>query len=333
MSWKDPALFNYFLKTLSWQQRAACVRRAGWKKGVPVPAVLIISVTNQCNLHCVGCYARALHRPAGKEMSLTRLHQVIKEARDLGVSIIFLAGGEPLIRPGLLAVAKNFPDVIFPLFTNGTLIDDIRIKELKRARNVFPILSLEGNREETDDRRGAGVYETLRRTIRRLQDRGIFWGISFTVTRLNFSMVINEQYIRGFNAEGCKTFFFVEYVPVRADTEGLVLTEDQKATMIRSVSGFRDRLSGLFIMFPGDEEEFDGCLSSGRGFVHVNAQGRLEPCPFAPYSDVSLEDMPLRDALRSDLLKKIREHHRELRETVGGCALWARHDWVRGRIG
>jgi hypothetical protein len=37
--------------------------------------------------------------------------------------------------------------------------------------------------------------------------------------------------------------------------------------------------------------------------------------------------------LRSDLLKNIREHHRELRETVGGCALWARHDWARGRIG
>jgi MoaA/NifB/PqqE/SkfB family radical SAM enzyme len=204
---------------------------------------------------------------------------------------------------------------------------------LEHLPNVIPILSLEGYREETDDRRGTGVYETLRRTIRKLRGRRVFWGLSFTVTSLNFSMIVNEKHIRGLIAEGGKSFFFVEYVPVSKGTEGLVLTEEQKAMMIRSVNGFRSRLAGLFVMFPGDEDEFGGCLSSGRGFVHVNAQGRLEPCPFAPYSDVSLEDMPLREALKSDLLKKIRENHSELRETISGCALWAKRDWVRGLAG
>ncbi len=65
---------------------------------------------------------------------------------------------------------------------------------------------------------------------------------------------------------------------------------------------FQEKKSGVFVVFPGDEEQFGGCLAAGRGFVHVGPDGSLEPCPFAPYSDVSLKTTPLREALGSKLL-------------------------------
>jgi MoaA/NifB/PqqE/SkfB family radical SAM enzyme len=326
---KNPAQAFFFLKAVRTQRRAARVRRYWSDKGVQVPAVMIISVTNRCNLQCVGCYARALHRNPASEMGEPELRKIIRDARALGVAIIFLAGGEPLIRSDVLKITGDFPDIIFPLFTNGVLLDDERFRILKRQKNVIPVLSLEGYQDETDDRRGNGVYERLRITIRKIKRLGIFWGISFTVTSLNFSLVVNEGYIKNLLVEGCRAFFFVEYVPVRDDTEGLVLTEEQKAQMVRLVNGFRSQIAGLFVMFPGDEEEYGGCLSAGRGFVHVNADGGLEPCPFAPYSDVSLKELTLKEALQSEFLKKIRDHHNELKETAGGCALWAKRDWVR----
>ena len=53
------------------------------------------------------------------------------------------------------------------------------------------------------------------------------------------------------------------------------------------------------------------------------------PCPFAAYSDMNLQDVSLKMALQSKFLAQIREHHDELMETRGGCALWEKQEWVK----
>ena len=83
----------------------------------------------------------------------------------------------------------------------------------------------------------------------------------------------------------------------------------------------------MFIALPWDEDEIGGCLSAGRGFIHVSAEGNVEPCPFIAYSDTNLKNLPLKDALQSKMLKTIRENHAELKE-IQGCALWEKRDWV-----
>jgi MoaA/NifB/PqqE/SkfB family radical SAM enzyme len=73
-------------------------------------------------------------------------------------------------------------------------------------------------------------------------------------------------------------------------------------------------------------------LSSGRGFVHINPKGNLEPCPFAPFSDTNIKQMPLKDALKSSFLKTLRESPEHLRETEGGCALFTNREWVKSTL-
>ncbi len=58
----------------------------------------------------------------------------------------------------------------------------------------------------------------------------------------------------------------------------------------------------------------------------------MEPCPFSPYADASLRDMPLIEALRSPLLRKIRENDFQLEESNGACALWHNREWVEELI-
>ena len=98
------------------------------------------------------------------------------------------------------------------------------------------------------------------------------------------------------------------------------------------VASFRSRFKAAFIAVPWDEEEQGGCLASGRGFVHINAAGDLEPCPFAPYSDVSLKQMALKEALRSPFLAVMRENHDLFAETSTGCALWNNRERVRALL-
>lgn len=112
-------------------------------------------------------------------------------------------------------------------------------------------------------------------------------------------------------------------------TEPLVLSAGQRAALMQAVARLRERLPGIFIAFPGDEEEMGGCLAAGRGFIHISARGDVEPCPFAPYSDASLLRMTIREALASPLLRAIRENSDGLHDVSGGCALWNHREWVK----
>jgi len=328
ISLNDPGMALFLRRTIKWQAQAARVRAAWEEKGLHVPAFMIASITHRCNLQCSGCYARAHHRPVEEEMNNAELRSVVAEASELGISIVLLAGGEPLARPEILNITRDFPRIIFPLFTNGLLLDSAAIVKLKGQRNVIPVISMEGEETETDARRGKGVYRRLQGVIADLHGERIFFGTSITVTQRNFDLVTDERFIGGLFARGCRLFFFIDYVPVEEGTDDLVLTEAQRAQEAEAILSLRANFPGLFVAFPGGEEEFGGCLAAGRGFVHLSPEGRLEPCPFSPFSDASLKEMSLKEALQSKLLRTIRESSDKLDETKGGCALWERRDWV-----
>ena len=328
----DPSQAYHFFRTIRWQKKASQIRSNWEKQGVHVPPILIFSITNRCNLHCKGCYHWALRPSVQSEMGVDKLRSIITEAKELGVSFVIIAGGEPLVRLEILDIIIDFPEITFLVFTNGLLIDEEVVLKLKKLRNFVPVISLEGYEEDTDGRRGKGVYERLGGIIRKLKDHGIFWSVSLTVTRSNFASVTDEQFISNLISLGCKLFFFVEYTPVTEGTEGWLLTDEQRTSLLILRDSFRSQYRALFIAIPGDEDEIGGCLSAGRGFVHVNAMGDVEPCPFAPYSDVSLRDMSLKDALKSEFLRRIRENHGQLSETEGGCALWVEREWVESLL-
>ena len=329
---RRPSQAYFFFRTVQWQRKAAKTRAAFQRQDVHVPSIIIYSITDRCNLHCKGCYAQALHTSLQTEMSTDKMKETIREARELGVSFMVLAGGEPLVRQEVFDIIRDFKDVIFFVFSNGTLIDEKLADRLKLLPNLVPIISLEGNRAETDMRRGSGVFQSLAGVLRRLQRRHIFFGTSITLTKSNFSTVTESSLIRDLHKSGCRLFFFVEYTPIDAATEAWEVTGEQRKIMAGRVAAFRSQFPALFVNLPDDEKDFGGCLSSGRGFVHINAQGDVEPCPFAPYSDTNLRDATLKDALQSRFLAAVRENSDHLEEGPGGCALWREREWLQSLL-
>jgi MoaA/NifB/PqqE/SkfB family radical SAM enzyme len=329
VSLKHPAQALFFGRTILRQLQAGRRRARLVEEGLRVPPIAIFSITDRCNLRCRGCYAQAIRREGAEELSEEKMRGIVAEADELGVSFFVIAGGEPLTRPAILDIAREFPQIIFLIFTNGLLLDPAMVARLAGQRNTVPVLSLEGNRTQTDERRGRGVHEALERRMRELKAAGIFFAVSLTVTRANFDVVTDGGFIRNAVEQGCKLFFFMEYTPIREGTDEWVITEQQREGMRGLVAGFRRRFPAVFVAVPWDEEQTGGCLASGRGFVHINARGDLEPCPFAPYSDTSLKHLSLRQGLRSPFLAAMRESHASFAETEGGCALWKRRAQVR----
>ena len=310
------------------QQEFAEIRQERIQKGQQAPAVMICSITNRCNLNCTGCYALGQHRENKLEIPAERFSRLFGEASEMGTGVIILAGGEPLLRKDLLEYATQHKDIIFPVFTNGLLMDSDQIRFFKEHKNLIPILSIEGNKNRTDEIRGEGVYASVATTAEVLRRNKQFYGISITLTRDNFEEVTDRDYINQYHKQGCRLFFFTEYVPINENEITKCLSKEQKERLSHIREQLREELPGLYIMMPGDEKNYGGCLAGGRGFVHISASGDVEPCPFAPYSDINIMSTDLEEALESSFLSRIRMNHELLKESEGGCVLWENSEWV-----
>lgn len=327
-SFQKPSLFFFLLKSILKQYKSAKLRNHWKKRGVQVPPFLIISVTDRCNLHCAGCYAQKHKVDGALEMSTETLDSVLSQAEALGISLALIAGGEPLVREDLFFLLPKYKSMIFPLFTNGQLLKEDTVELLEKNRNIVPIFSLEGGSSETDRRRGEKVYQGVREGIREISGLPIFWGVSLTVTRENIKVLLSDSFVEDLVKEGCRLFFYVEYVPVEEGTQDLVLRVSERRELLEEIEKLRKRHKVLMVAFPGEEDLYGGCLSAGRGFAHVNSRGDLEPCPFSPFPAGSLVNLSLMEALQSKFLVTLRDNHFQLTETEGGCALWEKREWV-----
>ena len=297
--------------------------------GLDVPPFLICSISTECNLSCKGCYARAngIADDPGKSsrdtLSPEQWRHIFEEAVGLGVNFALLAGGEPMMRKDILEEVAKVEDMIFPIFTNGTLIGPSYIAFLKEHLNLIPVISIEGTEHGTDTRRGKGVYNRAIISAENLHKENLFYGVSITVTTENFPLVTSDEYIECLRDMGCKMIIYVEYVPTEKGTEYLAFG-DKELEMMEAVQDHqRDRFPDIIIIsFPGDEKNMGGCLAAGRGFFHIGPDGSAEPCPFSPYSDCNVITSGLKGALQSPLFKELRNMNLVGGEHSGGCALW-----------
>lgn len=315
-------------------RQAAKKREIQAADGLHIPPFLIASIAAECNLHCAGCYARvggACSDEARQDgLLLYQWERIIHEASDLGVSFILLAGGEPLMRRDLLELSAKFKDIVFPVFTNGTLIDNSYLHFFDQNRNVIPIVSIEGDQADTDARRGTGIADIILNNTNQLAKKGILYGVSITVTTKNLDKVTAPAFVTELKQRGCGIIVYVDYVPVEPGSEYLALSQSDCDVREGKVRDLKKRFkSMILISFPGDEKQMGGCLAAGRGFFHISAVGDAEPCPFSPYSDINLKDHTLVDALRSPLFQKLSSEGILSQEHTGGCVLFENENKVK----
>ena len=306
-------------------------------EGLEVPPFLIASIATTCNLQCKGCYARkngiAGDTPAKATLTPDQWSTIFNEAARLGISFCLLAGGEPLTRRDLLESAAATEDILFPVFTNGTLIGTFYTDFFKHHLNLIPVISIEGELAATDNRRGNGVFQRALQSMERLQAEKLFFGTSITVTTENYQDVTSEDFLKHLVSLGCRLVFYVEYVPFDESTEHLAFQDEHVAEMEQILEMRRERFKEMiFLSFPGDEKALDGCLAAGRGFFHIGPDGSAEPCPFSPFSDRNVAQTGLRDALASPLFRNIRDARALGWEHTGGCTLYEHRDEVEKMI-
>jgi len=318
-----------FLRLARTVSQSSRVRARWLARGVRVPPFLVLSVTSKCNLRCAGCYAGAVgtvtNTPLQPGLRLNEWRGVVDEAVRLGVMAFMIAGGEPFLLPGIAELFRDYPDRLFLVFTNGTALRPRDYEILRRSTNTVVVVSLEGDRSLTDLRRGTGVFEKAMGSLDRLREAGILTGIAVTIGSANVEYWSQPENIDALIAHSGPLAMFIEEIPAAGCENGAVLTHEQRVRFRHVVVQYRDRTTGgaYIIHSPGDEESLGGCVSAGRGFVHVNPSGDVTACPVSALATHNLKKSNLEEALASPLFAMIRENGHLLETEGHPCGLSA----------
>ncbi|MEZ0535923.1 radical SAM protein [Caldicellulosiruptoraceae bacterium PP1] len=278
------------------------------KYDINVPYAILIDPTAACNLRCKGCWAGEYRK--ADMLNYDVLSRVVKEAEELGIYFIIFSGGEPMVRKDdILKLCKEYPDTVFLSFTNGTLIDDEFIKKVKSVGNLAFAISIDGFEKSTDERRGNGVYQKITALMDKLKQEGIVFGFSTTYHRYNVDEVSSDEYIDFLIDKGAKFGWFFTYVPVGKDADlDFMATPEQRAFMYKRIEEIRWTKPLFALDFWNDGEPSGGCIAGGIRYLHINANGDVEPCAFIHFSNVNIKDCSLFEALQSPLFKAYRKN-------------------------
>jgi len=308
--------------------------------GFRPPFFFVVSPTMRCNLKCYGCYAGEYEQGFG--LSHEVLDRIITEAQELAIHFITFSGGEPFIRKDLLDLYEKHREVIFQVYTNGTLIDEEMAKRLARLGNVAPMISMEGLQKETDERRGKGHFQRVMKAMDYLREEGVLFGSSVTQTRENMDIISSDEFVDMLVEKGVFLIWYFQYIPIgRKPDMSLMLTPQQRDAVRRRLRRIRSTKPLFICDFWNDGPYIDGCLAAGREYFHINANGDVEPCVFAHFAVDNINEKSLKEVLTSQFFREIRsrqpftenpltpcmiiDNPHNLREVVRKCHAYPTH--------
>lgn len=286
---------------------------------VVVPRMILLDPTNACNMHCKGCWAGDYKNAS--HLSYERWDSLIGEAKQLGTSCILYTGGEPMTRSDeIISIAQKYKKMFFGIFTNASLVDEVFIEKMQRCGNIMLFISIEGYREETDFRRGAGAYDRTIRTMQLLKRHQIPFAFSLCYHKKNYQLLTGKEYLDFLREQGAWMGWAFAYRPIGQDADtSLVLNAEERFDAYRRFQEYSKRENYPIIDLFNSGHKAYGCVAGGDGYLHINADGDVEPCAFCHYSDANINDMSLREALQSPFLRAFRREKTEKANPFAPC--------------
>ena len=293
--------------------------------GEPPPTFIVFSPTQKCNLKCIGCYAASgADTPATIPYPI--VDRVISEVHDLfGGRFITFSGGEPFLYKSdgktLLDIFKKYDDMLFLVYTNGTMINKEVARRLAESANVTPAVSVEGLEKETDERRGTGTFKKILRALEHLRSQGVPFGISVTATSKNIDVLMGDEfYDFYFEQQGASYMWEFQLMPIGRgkDELDLMVNPEERLKLYRKWENLLGEKKYCLADFWNSGVLARGCIAYGRsgGYAYVDWHGNITPCAFIPYYVDNIYELyrtgrNLADAMFSDFMKNGRKWQRE----------------------
>lgn len=295
--------------------------------GIKTPFTILISPSMRCNLRCTGCYASSYSKE--DDIPKEELDRIIKEARDLGIYYFIILGGEPFINDYMMDLYEKYNDCMFTPFSNGTLFTEKVADRIQKLGNVIPMFSLEGFEEETDKRRGKGIFKKVMHAMDLLKERGVLFGVSSATSRYNIDTVTSGKFIDMLIEKGAKMSWYFLYMPVgKTPDTSVMLTPKQRIYLGERIREIRSTKPYFTIDFFNDAPYVGGCIA-GKFYCHINSEEQVEPCIFAHFAVDNLKGKKLLDVFKSDFFKELRNRQPYNRNLLMPCMMIDNTEQIR----
>ncbi len=276
----SPRVAWKFFYNFGWKgMRAVLSFKKRMKKGQYFPAFLMLSLTDQCNLRCQGCWVS--QQNPSRKLSPEVLDQIISSANKQKSYFFGILGGEPILYPNLFQILSRYSQCYFQLFTNGTLLTPENTKIMKQLGNITPLISIEGIGETSDVRRGGHqVYERALQGLEYCRQQGLIVGVATSVCQSNFDQVVRREFLKEMIQRGVHYVWYYIYRPVGPHpSPELILSQEQIITLRKFLVSVRTELPVIIVDAYWDHLGQALCPGAVGLSNHIGPDGDVEFCP------------------------------------------------------
>ncbi len=257
---------------------------------VSPPLSLLAEITHRCPVHCIYCSNPMELARREDELPTDAWLRVLDEAAELGVLEIHLSGGEPLVRPDLVALVERSThrELYSNLITSGVGLTGARAAALKGAGLGSVQLSIQAADSALSQRIAGGDYWDRKMEAARLvRDVGLPLSMNFVLHRHNLHQVTTllDLALR-LGAERVELANTQYYGWALLNRDQLLPAKEMVVKAEEDVNRFRQRVGHtmeIVWVIPDYHADFPKpCMNGwGRRFLTVAPDGRTLPCPVA----------------------------------------------------
>ncbi len=262
----------------------------------PIHLGVWFHLTNQCNLRCTYCYVWKTNDKMSKEIAQESIKKIIESAKKNNfkkITIKFSGGESLLVFSQLLEIVslgrklakKAKIEIDFVILTNGILLTKEISKKIKKE-NLKVSVSLDGIGKYNDAQRifsnGKGTFKYIERGIKNLQQTGVSFNVSITITSKNIENIPNlTKYLLKKNIPFVFNFYrenpFVEEKNLEGENKKLIKFLKKAYKIIYKNPPPYSLINGLLDRVSFKKPHFN-CCGVGINYLIVRHDGKLASC-------------------------------------------------------
>ncbi len=256
----------------------------------------ILGITRRCTYDCEHCYDHA-NRADTDTVPVERWVEVMRRLEQLGVSVIVLSGGEPMLRyEDLLTLLDHHNPRLADIHIHscGADVTPERALELKTRGLVAAGIGLDFPDAGRHDRfrRKPGAFADAVRALEAFSDACVFTYTNVCLTRelladgglykyLDLARDLRVGVVQLLEPKPCGRYAL-------RDPSELLAEEDRGKVraFFRAVNGSRRFAGYPPVAYPAlfERPENFGCLMGGLAHLAIDSRGEVCPCIFVPVS-------------------------------------------------
>ena len=122
-------------------------------------------------------------------------------------------------------------------------------------------------------------------------------------------------------------------MPVGNDASPELLpTPEQRIETCKRIRKYRAEKPLFAMDFQNDAEYVGGCIAGGRRYLHINANGDMDPCVFVHYSDSNIREKTLLEGLRSPIMMAYHDGQPFNENMLRPCPMLENPDKLRAMV-